>query len=144
MTDAYNSLKTSVSNGKSAVASAITDKGISTSATATFDTMASNIRAISTGVTLSPVVADFTFYQTMFMGGVPPVYYYLYYFDTNMIQKSITDVGDNLGVEPVVRVYDIALNTFLTFSSNAGSIRNIAIVSGASGILKSESFLCFK
>ena len=42
-----NSLKTSVSNGKSAVASAITDKGVSTSATATFDTMASNIRAIS-------------------------------------------------------------------------------------------------
>lgn len=42
-----NSLKTSVSNGKSAVASAITDKGVSTSATATFDTMAANIRAIS-------------------------------------------------------------------------------------------------
>ena len=48
-TDATNSLKTSVSNGKSLIASAITDKGISTSATATFDTMASNIRAISTG-----------------------------------------------------------------------------------------------
>ena len=46
--DATNSLKTSVSNGKSAVASAITDKGVSTSATATFSTMASNIRAIST------------------------------------------------------------------------------------------------
>lgn len=39
-------LKTSVSNGKSAVASAITDKGVSTSATATFDTMASNISKI--------------------------------------------------------------------------------------------------
>ena len=49
-TDATNSLKTSVSNGKSAVASAITDKGISTSATATFDTMASNIRAISSPI----------------------------------------------------------------------------------------------
>ena len=43
---AINSLKTSVSNGKSAVASAITDKGVSTSATASFDTMASNIRKI--------------------------------------------------------------------------------------------------
>ena len=42
-----DSLKTSVSNGKSAVASAITDKGVSTSATATFNTMAANIRAIS-------------------------------------------------------------------------------------------------
>lgn len=43
------SLKSSVSNGKSAVASAITDKGVSTSATASFDTMAANIRKIETG-----------------------------------------------------------------------------------------------
>ena len=39
-------LKTSVSNGKSAVASAITDKGVSTSATASFNTMAANIGKI--------------------------------------------------------------------------------------------------
>ena len=43
-----SSLKTSVSNGKSAVASAITDKGVSTSATASFNTMANNIRSINT------------------------------------------------------------------------------------------------
>ena len=43
-----NSLKSSVSNGKSAVASAITDKGVSTSATASFEQMAANIAAIST------------------------------------------------------------------------------------------------
>ena len=43
-----NNLKTSVSNGKSAVASAITDKGVSTSATASFNTMANNIRKIVT------------------------------------------------------------------------------------------------
>ena len=42
-----NNLKTSVSNGKSAVASAITDKGVSTSATASFNTMANNIRSIT-------------------------------------------------------------------------------------------------
>ena len=40
------SLKTSVSNGKSAIASAITGKGVSTAATATFQTMANNIRQI--------------------------------------------------------------------------------------------------
>lgn len=39
----------SVSNGKSVVAEAITDKGIVTSATDTFTTMAGNIRNISTG-----------------------------------------------------------------------------------------------
>ena len=48
----YNELKTSVSNGKSAVASAITDKGVSTSATASFNTMASNIRKINQGLTI--------------------------------------------------------------------------------------------
>jgi len=40
-------LKASVSNGKSAIASAITDKGISTSSSDTFNTMATNIRNIS-------------------------------------------------------------------------------------------------
>ena len=45
-TSELNEVKTSVSNGKSAVASAITDKGVSTSATASFDTMASNIKKI--------------------------------------------------------------------------------------------------
>lgn len=46
----YNELFTSVSNGKSLVASAITDKGVATDATATFATMADNIDQISTGV----------------------------------------------------------------------------------------------
>lgn len=41
-------LFTSVSNGKSQVASAITDKGISTASDATFETMANNIRNIPT------------------------------------------------------------------------------------------------
>ena len=53
----FNSLKTSVSNGKSAVASAITDKGVSTSATASFDTMAGNIRSIST--MFNPIISDY-------------------------------------------------------------------------------------
>ena len=46
---------TSVSNGKSLVASAITDKGVSTSSDATFETMAQNIEAIPTG---SPTVLN--------------------------------------------------------------------------------------
>lgn len=41
------SLKSSVSNGKGLVASAITDKGVSTSNDATFETMANNIKNIS-------------------------------------------------------------------------------------------------
>ena len=51
-----SSLKTSVSNGKSAVASAITDKGVSTSATASFNTMANNIRNINQGLSARYIV----------------------------------------------------------------------------------------
>ena len=43
---AINDLKTSVSEGKSLIASAITDKGVSTASSATFQTMASNIGKI--------------------------------------------------------------------------------------------------
>ena len=43
------SLFTSVSNGKAAIANAITEKGITTTANAEFATMANNISAISTG-----------------------------------------------------------------------------------------------
>ncbi len=46
-----NNLKTSVSSGKTQIASAITDKGVSTAASATFSQMASNIRSISTSST---------------------------------------------------------------------------------------------
>ncbi len=44
----------SVSNGKRKVAEAITDKGVQTSATDTFDIMAGNIRQISTGGEVDP------------------------------------------------------------------------------------------
>ena len=48
---AINELKTSVSSGKAQIASAITDKGVSTAASAAFSQMASNIRNISTSST---------------------------------------------------------------------------------------------
>lgn len=47
----FNELFQSVSNGKSLIASAITDKGVSTSQDATFSKMAENIRTIQTGST---------------------------------------------------------------------------------------------
>ena len=50
---AVNETFQSVSNGKSQVASAITDKGVATASDAAFAQMAQNIRAIQTGVTPS-------------------------------------------------------------------------------------------
>ena len=49
---AIDQLFTSVSNGKQQIASAITDKGVSTSASDSFATMAENIGKISTGIGL--------------------------------------------------------------------------------------------
>ena len=49
----YNELKKSVSDGKGTVASAITAKGVSTAADATFATMATNIRNIQTNKTVA-------------------------------------------------------------------------------------------
>lgn len=46
-----SSLKSSVSNGKSLIASAITDKGVSTASSATFQVMSDNIRSIPTSTT---------------------------------------------------------------------------------------------
>ena len=53
ISDEVAEVKKSVSDGKSKVASAITDKGVATEATDTFDTMTENIRKISGGGVVS-------------------------------------------------------------------------------------------
>ena len=53
-----DNLKTSVSEGKSLIAAAVTDKGVQTAADATFQQMATNIGSIQTGVELWNVYLD--------------------------------------------------------------------------------------
>ena len=53
-------VKKSVSDGKSKVASAITEKGVSTEATDTFDVMVENIGKIQTGISLTQVIKTIT------------------------------------------------------------------------------------
>ena len=60
---AISELFTSVSDGKSAIAAAITDKGVPTSPTDTFATMAANIGAIETG---GPWFGDWEAYIPMY------------------------------------------------------------------------------
>ena len=57
LNDATNSLKTSVSDGKTAIAAAVTDKGVNTAASDSFSTMAGNIRSIPTGTDTSDATA---------------------------------------------------------------------------------------
>lgn len=65
-TSELNSLKTSVSNGKSLIASAITGKGVSTASDATFQTMANNISSIviKTSPSVSKIEAENLQYKT--------------------------------------------------------------------------------
>ena len=65
-TSELNSLKTSVSNGKSLIASAITGKGVSTASDATFQTMANNISSIvvKTSPSVSKIEAQNLQYKT--------------------------------------------------------------------------------
>ena len=52
--------KKSVSDGKTLVATAITDKGVATSSTDSFTTMAENIGKIQTGISLTQVIETTT------------------------------------------------------------------------------------
>ena len=53
-----NTLKTSVSEGKALIASAVTDKGVQTADDATFAVMAANINAIEIGIDTSDATAE--------------------------------------------------------------------------------------
>ena len=56
----FTEAKKSVSDGKTLVATAITDKGVATSSTDSFTTMAENIGKIQTGISLTQVIETTT------------------------------------------------------------------------------------
>lgn len=57
ISDEVAEVKKSVSDGKSKVASAITDKGVATEATDTFDVMAKNVGKIQTGTSNTQILS---------------------------------------------------------------------------------------
>ena len=91
---AVNEVFQSVSNGKSLIAAAITDKGIPTAATDTFQDMADNIASISGGgVKVKPLsvyvnTGDQTYTKTLTDG-----YYLMGYLTANNQTGSITITG---------------------------------------------------
>ena len=93
-----NEVKTSVSNGKSAIASAITDKGVSTSSSDSFATMAENIEAIET--------AD----DIEIQNGTSEDYYAF---------------KDNLSAGTFCNIYERIYPEILSYSSGSGRIYNL-------------------
>ena len=67
----FTEAKKSVSDGKSKVASAITDKGVVTLATDTFDVIAENVGKIQTGISLTQVIE--TTMTTSNCGGIKTI-----------------------------------------------------------------------
>lgn len=72
ITAKLNEVFQSVSSGKSVIASAITDKGIETDAEATFETMANNIKNIST-VSIKAMTSVYDFDITLYESEVQTV-----------------------------------------------------------------------
>ena len=95
------SLKSSVSNGKSAVASAITDKGVSTSATASFEQMAANIR----GIPLGGLVRTFTYTPPTSLT-IPALGF------LPLLLIALQDRTDNLSTKYTMKVYPTIINYY--------------------------------
>ena len=126
-----SSLKTSVSEGKALIAAAVTDKGVSTAADATFNTMATNIRNIPIGSTLwiqTVYWVEHDFYgsngwaELTVNCGFSPTNWYAFAWPVNYTIGISTDSNCVLGVynsEPIVGSSGKYINAFhsRTFAS---------------------------
>ena len=110
--DAVTELFTSVSDGKSAVAAAITDKGVATAATDSFAQMAANIRAIETNR------LTFEELDVTQVGGAISAFIPIYILVNNFGLIPIVDVNSINSYE----VYDVFGNNSVGVSNNSGII----------------------
>ena len=98
-----NNLKTSVSSGKAQIASAITDKGVSTVASASFSQMASNIRNINQGLSARYIV-DYYFRNSSTTYGEYNVSGYFIY------NAAYEDYNTKAFINPIRRFNKITLD----------------------------------
>lgn len=109
------SLKSSVSSGKSLIAAAVTGKGVSTAATATFQTMANNIKKIDVITDGEKEILD----NLVYTASVVKSRYYMY---AEVVSGSLTGTASN-GMS-----YTPSLNT-----AYASTTWPIAILAPSSG-----------
>lgn len=116
---AIDQLFTSVSNGKSLIAGAITDKGVSTSASDSFQQMAANIGAIETGTEIQTVIISLT----------PINPFHVYYIDKNL---NFQDEFMPAQIEPVKNSI-VGFSTTIFDSSGVTILKSYGDSSGGEG-----------
>jgi len=123
---AINENFTSVSNGKALIASAITDKGISTSSSATFSTMASNINNITTG---DYSVGDFILFSNLGLS-YKTVEVWSFTGHTNKVMAVAVDSNGYVysgGLDETVKKISPTGDEVWTFTGHTGNIRGLAV-----------------
>lgn len=98
-----SSLKTSVSSGKAQIASAITDEGVSTAASASFSQMASNIRNINQGLSARYIVDYYFGISSTTYGEYNVSGYFIY-------NVAYNDYNTKAFINPIRRFNKITLN----------------------------------
>lgn len=124
---AIDQLFTSVSNGKTEIASAITDKGVSTSASDSFTQMATNINNISTGFYSSGIISQVTSNKIIQFS-----FQYPNALNINNI-KYVVFYGCNSNLESSNNMYDLLTCLVCTNTINNSSYNNFALGNGSYG-----------
>ena len=130
-----SSLKSSVSSGKAQIASAITGKGVSTSSSASFSTMASNIKNISTGYDFKngtynyqssdKTVSSSTKYIIVCEYGKSSLSTHMYVIDVK--EKTCIDIYHGNGID-TFKISNKVLNSSGEFSMHCRTDSNTAYV----------------
>lgn len=131
--DSIDDLKKFVSDGKTKVANAITEKGVETATDATFDTIVENIKKIQTGGGLYGAIINVTTYDTSLFGKEVSLSK-----DGTVIKTTTIDNNGTCSFESVQEVGEYTINSNVT-----GNIATQIINVTADDIVSKANVSCY-